>query len=377
MQAIEEDIRILENLLCELDVDTAIKILNLLEDHPQILEDAMNTDSEESSTIASQRDSLRSAGSHIEVIEERIVGDEGQDVVVLAKKASSASLKHLLNVALERGRTPPAKRPTSTKSVTFSIHTRTSSISSTDLVLLLKKSESVQRIVSRAASRASSSKSRTRIATSMPELRKKPNERHSTCIGLTKDETVIKAIKESLITVPKSRPITTENAGSTASTVTARSEEKVEKKPEKPIEKVEKASRLPKPKYPLKSQGSRKSLNGSKTDVTRRSVASKKSSSKQNSSSSLISDSRSSETKTASNATQMDVYASTAVNSRCFECKKKLGITSVFKCRCGNSFCTTHRYTDRHKCAYDYKEAGRTTLLRENPQVKKEKVPKI
>ncbi|CAN1238316.1 Zinc finger A20 and AN1 domain-containing stress-associated protein 5 [Linum grandiflorum] len=30
-----------------------------------------------------------------------------------------------------------------------------------------------------------------------------------------------------------------------------------------------------------------------------------------------------------------------------------------FRCRCGELFCSEHRYSDRHDCSYDYKTAGR------------------
>ncbi|KAI9209727.1 uncharacterized protein BJ171DRAFT_484861 [Polychytrium aggregatum] len=62
---------------------------------------------------------------------------------------------------------------------------------------------------------------------------------------------------------------------------------------------------------------------------------------------------------------------------RCALCKKKLGLAACFKCRCDETFCSVHRYTDRHQCPYDYKEAGRITLAKENPLIKNEKVQKI
>jgi len=62
--------------------------------------------------------------------------------------------------------------------------------------------------------------------------------------------------------------------------------------------------------------------------------------------------------------------------SRCFECKKKVGIYGT-KCKCDHVFCGKHRYSDQHNCKYDYQESGKKRLKEMNPQVKSEKVTKI
>lgn len=62
--------------------------------------------------------------------------------------------------------------------------------------------------------------------------------------------------------------------------------------------------------------------------------------------------------------------------SRCFSCKKKIGLTG-FKCRCGYVFCSTHRYAEAHDCSFDYKAMGRENLARNNPLVQANKVTKI
>ncbi|TPX64088.1 hypothetical protein SpCBS45565_g06137 [Spizellomyces sp. 'palustris'] len=62
---------------------------------------------------------------------------------------------------------------------------------------------------------------------------------------------------------------------------------------------------------------------------------------------------------------------------RCYMCKKKLGPATSFKCRCSQTFCSIHRYSDRHACTYDYRGAGKAALVKENPLVKKEKLAKI
>ncbi|XP_074292558.1 zinc finger A20 and AN1 domain-containing stress-associated protein 8-like [Silene latifolia] len=62
--------------------------------------------------------------------------------------------------------------------------------------------------------------------------------------------------------------------------------------------------------------------------------------------------------------------------SRCTSCKKRVGLTG-FNCRCGNLFCATHRYSDKHECPFDYRSAGRDAIAKANPVIKAEKLDKI
>jgi len=62
--------------------------------------------------------------------------------------------------------------------------------------------------------------------------------------------------------------------------------------------------------------------------------------------------------------------------SRCFTCKKKIGLTG-FKCRCTYVFCSEHRYSDKHECSYDYKAANRDALTKANPTVIADKIQRI
>ncbi|MCD7457579.1 hypothetical protein HAX54_035437 [Datura stramonium] len=57
-------------------------------------------------------------------------------------------------------------------------------------------------------------------------------------------------------------------------------------------------------------------------------------------------------------------------------CRRKVGLIP-FRCRCGEVFCSEHRYSDRHDCSYDYKAAGREAIARENPVVKAAKILKV
>jgi hypothetical protein len=64
--------------------------------------------------------------------------------------------------------------------------------------------------------------------------------------------------------------------------------------------------------------------------------------------------------------------SSSSVN-RCHSCRKRVGLTG-FRCRCGEMFCGSHRYSDRHDCCYDYKSAARDAIARENPVVRAAKI---
>ncbi|OQV26207.1 putative AN1-type zinc finger protein 6 [Hypsibius exemplaris] len=62
--------------------------------------------------------------------------------------------------------------------------------------------------------------------------------------------------------------------------------------------------------------------------------------------------------------------------NRCVECNKKVGLTG-FECRCGGMYCPVHRYSDMHKCNFDYKQMGADEIRKNNPAVRGEKVQKL
>lgn len=62
--------------------------------------------------------------------------------------------------------------------------------------------------------------------------------------------------------------------------------------------------------------------------------------------------------------------------NRCSGCRRKVGLMG-FRCRCGEMFCSDHRYSDRHDCSYDYRAAGREAIARENPVVRASKILKV
>ena len=65
-----------------------------------------------------------------------------------------------------------------------------------------------------------------------------------------------------------------------------------------------------------------------------------------------------------------------ATPNRCSTCTKRTGLTG-FKCRCGATFCSTHRYADAHNCQFDYKAAAAAQLTKANPAVVASKLDKL
>ncbi|KAJ6943335.1 zinc finger A20 and AN1 domain-containing stress-associated protein 1-like [Populus alba x Populus x berolinensis] len=62
--------------------------------------------------------------------------------------------------------------------------------------------------------------------------------------------------------------------------------------------------------------------------------------------------------------------------NRCFSCNKKVGLTG-FKCKCGGTYCGTHRYAENHECLFDFKGAGRDAIAKANPVIKANKVERF
>ncbi|TVU05238.1 hypothetical protein EJB05_48396, partial [Eragrostis curvula] len=69
----------------------------------------------------------------------------------------------------------------------------------------------------------------------------------------------------------------------------------------------------------------------------------------------------------------VDTKTSRSSVNRCHSCRKRVGLTG-FRCRCGELFCGSHRYSDRHECSFDYKSVGRDAIARENPVVRAAKI---
>ncbi|KAL6199490.1 hypothetical protein ACLB2K_029274 [Fragaria x ananassa] len=62
--------------------------------------------------------------------------------------------------------------------------------------------------------------------------------------------------------------------------------------------------------------------------------------------------------------------------NRCTSCRRRVGLTG-FKCRCGMTFCGTHRYPEQHACGFDFRSMGREQIAKANPVIKGEKLQRI
>ena len=58
------------------------------------------------------------------------------------------------------------------------------------------------------------------------------------------------------------------------------------------------------------------------------------------------------------------------------ECNKKLMLTD-FACKCKGWYCCTHRYSESHRCQFDYKESSRELLEKRMNKVVGQKLEHI
>ncbi|OEL34235.1 Zinc finger A20 and AN1 domain-containing stress-associated protein 9 [Dichanthelium oligosanthes] len=75
-------------------------------------------------------------------------------------------------------------------------------------------------------------------------------------------------------------------------------------------------------------------------------------------------------------APAVEAPAAKAAPNRCASCKKKVGLLG-FACRCGGTFCSVHRYAEKHACDFDFKTADREQIAKKNPLVVAPKINKI
>ncbi|CAM8877533.1 hypothetical protein QQ045_019772 [Rhodiola kirilowii] len=61
---------------------------------------------------------------------------------------------------------------------------------------------------------------------------------------------------------------------------------------------------------------------------------------------------------------------------RCGKCNKKVGLTG-FQCRCGHTFCGSHRYAEEHACDFDFKAKAKSEIAKANPLVKADKLERF
>ncbi|KAF8760477.1 hypothetical protein HU200_010099 [Digitaria exilis] len=61
--------------------------------------------------------------------------------------------------------------------------------------------------------------------------------------------------------------------------------------------------------------------------------------------------------------------AATTKPNRCAACRRKVGLLG-FPCRCGGTFCASHRHAETHGCGFDHgDQLGRKRIAGENPSV--------
>ncbi|CDY46062.1 BnaA09g41860D [Brassica napus] len=48
-----------------------------------------------------------------------------------------------------------------------------------------------------------------------------------------------------------------------------------------------------------------------------------------------------------------------------------------FKCKCGSTFCRSHRCPEKHECSFNFKEVGRDVIAKANHVIKEDKVERI
>jgi len=57
-------------------------------------------------------------------------------------------------------------------------------------------------------------------------------------------------------------------------------------------------------------------------------------------------------------------------------CKVKLMLAD-FACRCKSFYCSQHRFSELHKCSFDYKTAGKDILAKQLPTVAGSKLDRV
>ena len=62
--------------------------------------------------------------------------------------------------------------------------------------------------------------------------------------------------------------------------------------------------------------------------------------------------------------------------SKCWCCTKKTGLLA-YDCKCGYSFCKTHRLPETHECLFDFVAHGKKILTLNNPVVKNDKLERM
>jgi predicted nucleic acid binding AN1-type Zn finger protein len=66
-----------------------------------------------------------------------------------------------------------------------------------------------------------------------------------------------------------------------------------------------------------------------------------------------------------------------ADHSKCYACKKKIGLLGI-RCKCCDcSYCNGHRLPEDHKCEGNFVEMAKEVIKKNNPTVAAQKIEKI
>jgi len=373
--SLEDDIGLLEQLLADLDVETAFKILNLLEEHPDILEDVLSTSSCQESPYSEPIDDFSQSKPESPGAIEEIIQTCDSEEYTEERPSSSTSHKYIIDKTMERLMSAHQNgRPLSTSS----IHTRSSSITSEDLVQLLRTSS--VNLLSRANS-SSLRKSTTSVSSS--EFNQ---ERPITSMALThftSDDQIlwsldqsrpptsdVRTIKAPIQTIFKQHsqsriPKATRSANSSTKVSVSTLQFKIEDELV-----VEQAS------FSAKKKSARPKIASNTAIPKEKSTANRKSPTIKSITRAIRSIRNPPVIVKEPSMVILDPIV-IVIPTKCNECNKKTRVTALFKCRCGFHFCGNHRFNDKHKCTFNYKEAGKEALIKDNPMTRKDKLNKI
>jgi len=62
--------------------------------------------------------------------------------------------------------------------------------------------------------------------------------------------------------------------------------------------------------------------------------------------------------------------------NKCGKCPKKVSLLG-YTCKCGLTFCKSHRLPEEHDCEFDFRQAAKERLAKENPNITASKLEKI
>jgi len=62
--------------------------------------------------------------------------------------------------------------------------------------------------------------------------------------------------------------------------------------------------------------------------------------------------------------------------NKCGKCSKKVSLLG-YTCKCGSTFCKSHRLPEEHDCEFDFRQAAKAQLAKENPNITASKLEKI